>query len=567
MPDARDDTLLAAVRTLLTAAIERLGDRPETRDAALALARWAVEELERAPVAARTTAPTGVATAVTPAPPVPASEPTRVVPPPRPVGHPKVIAHPPLVETTLRIGDLRLEGIRVAGTPEQARAAAEAAARTAPDTRDEIAHRGRNEAPDISIAAQRARLKAEACRWAIERRRRVASGADFLAEIKPTDASLIERARSMPDCYLWMLDPRGALPDDGTLDALAGAYDTLGLAADVAREITGDNASAPTKPAALGAGASAIRRDLYWLVAEAQSALRFGVLQTGQRIDRDQMDVFIWLRDHTNADRIFVDRHMKVDDPADPTNSRDLAARLEGLLKAWRGGQSDERKQAELRRKATYHAQRVAGARDSAAALHDWTQLLVAIEGLTAMGVAPSNREITDLLLPLRDVDPPEAAAIGPGARQALAATERLAAQLAERETEADSEAGRERSAEAAQAAELLRGKVVVFIGGERRREAQERIERDLELAELRWNTTAPHQSLSVFEPEIARPEVSVVLLAIRWSSHSYGELQDVCNRYGKILVRLPGGYSSNQIASQVLAQAGDRLRLAPAGR
>jgi hypothetical protein len=51
-----------------------------------------------------------------------------------------------------------------------------------------------------------------------------------------------------------------------------------------------------------------------------------------------------------------------------------------------------------------------------------------------------------------------------------------------------------------------------------------------------------------------------VVLLAIRWSSHSFGEVKDFCDRYGKLLVRLPAGYNPNQVAVQILQQIGNRL-------
>ena len=51
------------------------------------------------------------------------------------------------------------------------------------------------------------------------------------------------------------------------------------------------------------------------------------------------------------------------------------------------------------------------------------------------------------------------------------------------------------------------------------------------------------------------------MLLAIRWSSHSFGDVRDYCERYGKLLVRLPGGYHPNQVAHQLLTQVGLRLR------
>jgi hypothetical protein len=51
-----------------------------------------------------------------------------------------------------------------------------------------------------------------------------------------------------------------------------------------------------------------------------------------------------------------------------------------------------------------------------------------------------------------------------------------------------------------------------------------------------------------------------VVLLAIRWSSHSFGDVKRFCDQFGKPLVRLPAGYSPNQVAVQILAQCSAQL-------
>ena len=48
----------------------------------------------------------------------------------------------------------------------------------------------------------------------------------------------------------------------------------------------------------------------------------------------------------------------------------------------------------------------------------------------------------------------------------------------------------------------------------------------------------------------------------IRWSSHSYGDLQKFCDKYKKPILRLPGGYNPNQIVHQILTQASGRLSL-----
>ena len=93
------------------------------------------------------------------------------------------------------------------------------------------------------------------------------------------------------------------------------------------------------------------------------------------------------------------------------------------------------------------------------------------------------------------------------------------------------------------------------------RPEAREALREALGLGELIWVETKEHQAVSTFEPAIARPEVALVLLAIRWSSHAFGEVRRYCDRHGKPLVRLPGGYSPNQVAAQIIDQCGERLR------
>ncbi len=87
---------------------------------------------------------------------------------------------------------------------------------------------------------------------------------------------------------------------------------------------------------------------------------------------------------------------------------------------------------------------------------------------------------------------------------------------------------------------------------------AQAALEQAFELAELVWLSSEEHQSIELFRPQVARSEVALVMLAIRWSSHSFGDVKDFCDAYGKPFVRLPGGYSPNQVARQILDQASE---------
>ena len=108
--------------------------------------------------------------------------------------------------------------------------------------------------------------------------------------------------------------------------------------------------------------------------------------------------------------------------------------------------------------------------------------------------------------------------------------------------------------------AHLLQGRSMVLIGGDRRPGSCQALKNAFNLRDLTWIETREHESISSFESHIARPDVAVVVLAIRWSSHSFGEIREFCERHGKPLVRLPGGYNPNQVAAQIMSQCSERL-------
>jgi hypothetical protein len=100
----------------------------------------------------------------------------------------------------------------------------------------------------------------------------------------------------------------------------------------------------------------------------------------------------------------------------------------------------------------------------------------------------------------------------------------------------------------------------MVIIGGDERPNRKAAIRAAFDLSEVDWIATRPHETHDSLIPPIRNPETAVVLLMIRWSSHSYGDMCDVCERFGKPLVRLPGGYNPSMIAREVSEQAGKRL-------
>lgn len=112
------------------------------------------------------------------------------------------------------------------------------------------------------------------------------------------------------------------------------------------------------------------------------------------------------------------------------------------------------------------------------------------------------------------------------------------------------------------QVAELLRGRVVLVVGGDPRRVHAERLKLAFELAEVVWPVASEtNPTISAFEPSVARPEVALVLMLIKLNRHNVTEdLPAVCERHGKPVVRLVGGYHPDQVAEQILKQVGKRL-------
>ena len=163
-----------------------------------------------------------------------------------------------------------------------------------------------------------------------------------------------------------------------------------------------------------------------------------------------------------------------------------------------------------------------------------------------------SNTDLRDMLVPIVD-DIPEME-IPDGFQRVLGEVDRyLATQMPPAQ-----QIVREVSAEVQKVADLYKGKTMVLIGGDRRPHAYEALKSAFCLKELIWIATRDHESTDIFVPYIARPDVDVVLLAIRWSSHSYGDVKVICDKFGKEFYRLPAGYNPNQVAHQILQHRGE---------
>jgi hypothetical protein len=176
------------------------------------------------------------------------------------------------------------------------------------------------ERTDLSLVASRLGLKAAGARWAAERRHRLSNDADYATEIEPNDREIIRRAKEIPGCYLWTNAPNSPSPKDLTVfETLARCYENVAKAAEIVH-----NLNAKKTPAS-----DPNLQQAFQLLAEAQSALRLAVRNAEGPEDPDQFEIFQWLKHHTRTRAIYVARHMRVNDPADPAAWPSLADRLE----------------------------------------------------------------------------------------------------------------------------------------------------------------------------------------------------------------------------------------------
>jgi hypothetical protein len=386
----------------------------------------------------------------------------------------------------------------------------------------------------------RCRAKAEAAHCAAERLQRIREGNDIPNEHSAIDPETVAWAERLTDTFYWLKSSESAERADlSLLNNVGGCFESIAEAlALVGQQL--DQKSG--KPRGL--------ERLLPLVCEAQSALRSAFQRLGDNADPDQMEVFEWVKTTAARHHIYIKRFMRADDLADPTHWPELIARIESTAESGRPS-PQLRSQIERLREQVDHIQ----AREDDAG-QDWRAVVKTVDEIIAEGVPASNREIRALLLPVID-DLPESDNWPDGFRRVLKEIDRF---LGTRPPPKAPLVSDQTSAEVKEAARLLNGRSVLLIGGKRRREAQHSLKNSLGLADLVWLETKEHQAIGAFEPLIARPNIAIVLLAIRWSSHAFGDVMHLCDRHKKPLVRLPGGYNPNQVAAQILAQCSGQL-------
>ncbi len=390
----------------------------------------------------------------------------------------------------------------------------------------------------LPVLVNRCRLKADCARLVA---RRLAG-----EPVAPVDeAPLYQRANEIANCYLWVLAKAPNAGDHRLWQTLAGAFETAAAVGELLTLLE----QAPPEVA----GPSAA--EVYALAAEAQSILYYAVAET-QSVSKDFEQVQLYVRtiEATRRLGVYIPRFLKREHRTDPTTWPDLARRVGEAATRLRsyGNRDKARKRvlSNLRYKLTRLRE------DPAAHAGEWPRIAELLDEATHEGTPPSHVELRELLLPVLDLIPDEFE-VTPAAALIFREIDRY---LADRPSLTPAPNGVP-TAEVGTVARYLQGREVVVIGGQNRPGARSALTEAFGLSELNWIVVPEHTSTTMFEAPIARREVAVVLLATRWASHDYQNVKDYCDKYGKLFVKLPGGYHPNQVAYQILQQVGDRLR------
>ena len=409
-----------------------------------------------------------------------------------------------------------------------------------------VAATGTDDAIDLQSLVNHCALKAEVAHWCGTR-----TTADQAAKLPEP---LAARARAMPECRLWMLRSgmtAAIAPEFGPM--LAGCFQAV---AEVAELILAMEAQAFP---------SAMIQNLLQLAAEVQSAFRvaLSVVQPSAR-DADQDALFQWVRMRAERDNIYIPRYMRKSDCADCADWAERLERIRALSATVNSRVQQRRRERKLLGRLRHQLHEgLPAAGDAAAVEALWRRVDEVLSALITNGMPPSNKNLRVLLTPRLALLPP-ALPFSPQAQLVLRTVSEYHAAHPSLATEQE-EVAAVGDPSLSAVADLLRDRTVVFIGGERRPYIADAIEEAFGLTELVWCATQEGQGYLAMHPYIARPEVCLVLLAIRWASHNLSEVSIFCDRYNKPLVRLPAGYNVSQIAHQVLQQAGERLREATA--
>ncbi|HED52860.1 MAG TPA: hypothetical protein ENJ00_01490 [Phycisphaerales bacterium] len=450
----------------------------------------------------------------------------------------------------MRLGDHTVD-VPVTGTAEEIDRARRSARSESPADQSMSYSEPTDPPIDLELVERRCRLKADSCRLLIERRAAASS-------IDPTDReqeslarlnAMIAEAKAMPGCFLWAFTRDRPQPGDTELTIIAETYEAHADAASLVRSID----AAPTD--------ADDQADALALFAEANSALRAAVeLSWLPGADRDQSDGHRWLRRESSLRQIFIERHMTMHDPADPSRSADLRARIKALRSRIDLDRKRNKTITQAINRIRYHAGRVADGNETEALRH-WKAIDETVTRLEELGLRRADRRIAEAI--------GSEAATSPAAREfpKLVGLVTRALDRPEPTSSASIEiATRTRtwSSQVLHVREMLRGRNLVVVGGEPRPDAISRFIEAFALDGVDWVPLSEHGSSAPMLAPIQNEQTALVLVIVKLTGHLHADMaREYARSADTPCVMLTAGYNPEQIAQAVLEQASDRLTAA----
>ncbi len=383
---------------------------------------------------------------------------------------------------------------------------------------------------DFAKVERRARLKAEGAAFAVTRQRHVAAGGTIF-ELRDEYEGLRAQAADLAPCLLWMLRDANEFWDDAMLDRARRWYLNVADALSLTRDHLDDDAEPCLR-----------------VLAESQSGLR-SALETMGWEDRDvQLVVYMWIRDQCRDRRIYLGQFMSIDAAADADSFSDCQARIQDLR-----GRLDQRARASRERpkainKLRYKIKELDRVEDDGVS-NVWRAIDEALGAFLAAGGSTKDKDLRAALGALLEKPRPDGVEPGPALAGAL---DDLAE---ERADEDDAAPARAPSGDVLAVRRRLQGTTLVIVGGVPKPKRIDAIREAFALGDLQWLTDGTFVSNDRFEPMIRGPKTLVVMMMVRWSRHAFEGVRHLCEKHGKLYLRLPAGYSPNQIAHQLLIQ------------
>jgi hypothetical protein len=376
---------------------------------------------------------------------------------------------------------------------------------------------------ELPLVQRRARWKAAALRFAADRR---AAEDPTAPDLKRIEEGLRSQRTELPDCFPWMLDGPMPLPPDPPVQQAAEVYEVLARTAEVANQLDEAGFLDPPPP------------ELLYMLAEAQSMLLVAVRALGLRGDSDQRDLFAWLKDQTTRHRIYVDRHMRLDDPADPTLCSALLERIEERAESLMERGKERKLRSELLGKLRYHVRR---ALEGGLLVADRESILQGLDRWRKEGLPHEDRELVELLQPLGGIGDKD-----PALGQALAIhLDQAPAPRSPVEEVRD----------------LLDGLPVLAVTSSADTRVRQELQRDLALTDLEWLDLIEGAGMDDIAASLDGQAPGLVLLGVRLHTDAYNDFKQRCLNDGVLFVRLPDGFAPEHVARQVVRQVGWRLR------